>query len=119
MDTDFERKWRTRAYAQAEFTAFRRNLTDYREWDLVRERQRVRFQLQTGLPYGPCGLCAIHDFKRIGVESLKIVGREASPFKKARKACEWCGRIVDQVPGAGPRRSLSRCERAEIIARRS
>ena len=35
-----------------------------------------------GLPYGPCGLCAIPDLQRIGVESLKIVGREASPFKK-------------------------------------
>jgi collagenase-like PrtC family protease len=35
-----------------------------------------------GLPYGPCGLCAIPDLMRMGVSSLKIVGREAPAFKK-------------------------------------
>jgi putative protease len=34
------------------------------------------------LPPGPCGLCAIPFFERIGVASLKIVGREASPMRK-------------------------------------
>ncbi len=31
---------------------------------------------------GPCGLCAIPFFERIGVASLKIVGREASAMRK-------------------------------------
>lgn len=35
-----------------------------------------------GLPYGPCGLCAIHDLASIGIDSLKIVGREQGPFRK-------------------------------------
>jgi putative protease len=35
-----------------------------------------------GLPYGPCGLCAVSDLQRAGVASLKVVGREASAFKK-------------------------------------
>jgi hypothetical protein len=34
------------------------------------------------LPNGPCGLCAIWDFCRIGVDCLKIVGREAHPHRK-------------------------------------
>lgn len=35
-----------------------------------------------GLPLGPCGLCALSDLAEIGVDSLKIVGREASPYRK-------------------------------------
>ncbi|WP_458413393.1 U32 family peptidase [Schinkia sp. CFF1] len=35
-----------------------------------------------GLPLGPCGLCALSKLKDIGVTSLKIVGREASPYRK-------------------------------------
>lgn len=35
-----------------------------------------------GLPLGPCGLCAIYDLAKIGVNSLKIVGREATPYRK-------------------------------------
>lgn len=34
------------------------------------------------LPPGPCGLCAIPFFERIGIASLKIVGREASAIRK-------------------------------------
>lgn len=37
---------------------------------------------EEGLPLGPCGLCALPELARIGVDSLKIVGREASPYRK-------------------------------------
>lgn len=35
-----------------------------------------------GIPLGPCGLCAMNDLKNIGVDSLKIVGREANTYRK-------------------------------------
>src|SRR5690606_37648858 len=35
-----------------------------------------------GLPNGPCGLCALPALQAMGVASLKIVGREASPMRK-------------------------------------
>jgi putative protease len=35
-----------------------------------------------GYPVGPCGLCAIPQFLRMGVASLKVVGREASLERK-------------------------------------
>lgn len=37
---------------------------------------------ENGLPMGPCGLCAIPSLYEIGVDSLKIVGREGSPYRK-------------------------------------
>lgn len=35
-----------------------------------------------GLPLGPCGLCALPELSKIGVDALKIVGRESSPYRK-------------------------------------
>lgn len=35
-----------------------------------------------GLPLGPCGLCAIPKLHEIGVDSLKIVGREGAAYRK-------------------------------------
>jgi putative protease len=68
------------------FTARRRNwltrnLTDYREWVWYLNGNGCG-STPKGLPYGPCGLCAIPDLMRMGVSSLKIVGREAPAFKK-------------------------------------
>ncbi|MBC7541477.1 MAG: U32 family peptidase [Candidatus Sericytochromatia bacterium] len=37
---------------------------------------------EKGLPNGPCGLCALSEMQAMGVDSLKIVGREASPLRK-------------------------------------
>lgn len=37
---------------------------------------------EQGIPLGPCGLCALPKLAEIGVDSLKIVGREASPYRK-------------------------------------
>jgi len=35
-----------------------------------------------GIPLGPCGLCALPDIYRLGIDSLKIVGREADSYRK-------------------------------------
>src|SRR5689334_5409451 len=66
----------------------------------------------SGLPYGPCGLCAIHDFNRIGVSSLKIVGREASPYKKLASV-RMVRTIVDQVRSGAQK--LVTIERAKSL----
>lgn len=79
MQTDFE--WRGSYFSARRQAWLRRNLEDYREWVWYLNGNGCS-STPKGLPYGPCGLCAIPDLHRIGVDSLKIVGREASPFKK-------------------------------------
>ena len=38
----------------------------------------------TGLPRGPCGLCALPALAEMGMDGVKIVGREAHPYRKVR-----------------------------------
>lgn len=79
MDTQFE--WAGKSFTTRRQNWLRRNLTDYREWVWYVNGNGCGVTPK-GLPYGPCGLCAVPDLQRMGVASLKIVGREASPFKK-------------------------------------
>lgn len=79
METKFE--WAGARFTTRRQNWLRRNLTDYRQWVWYVNGNGCGVTAK-GLPYGPCGLCAIPDFQRLGVSSLKIVGREASPFKK-------------------------------------
>lgn len=39
-------------------------------------------EARTAQPLGPCGLCAMPFFERIGISAAKIVGREASALRK-------------------------------------
>ena len=110
MDTDFERSG-GRELTRRQNSRLRRNLTDYREWIWYVNGNGCG-STPNGLPYGPCGLCAIHDFKRIGVESLKIVGREASPFKKLASV-RMVRAIVDQVRAGSEK--LVTIERAKSL----
>ena len=88
-----------------------RNLTDYREWVWYLNGNGCGSTPQ-GLPYGPCGLCAIPDLQRIGVASLKIVGREASPFKKMASV-KMVRDIVDRARAGAPK--LHVIERAKSL----
>jgi len=110
MDTDFERSG-GRDLSRRQNSRLRRNLTDYREWIWYVNGNGCG-STSSGLPYGPCGLCAIHDFKRIGVSSLKIVGREASPYKKLASV-RMVRAIVDQVRGGAEK--LVTIERAKSM----
>jgi U32 family peptidase len=65
-----------------------------------------------GLPYGPCGLCAVSDLHRAGVASLKVVGREASAFKKMA-SIKMANDIVTRVRGRQER--LTVIERARSL----
>ncbi|MGG1663500.1 peptidase U32 family protein [Brevibacillus sp. NRS-1366] len=51
---------------------------------------------QDGLPLGPCGLCDIWKLHQIGVDSLKIVGREGAPYRKLASV-QLVKALVDQV----------------------
>jgi putative protease len=55
---------------------------------------------ERGIPNGPCGLCAIAELADLGVDCLKIVGREAHPFRK-RRSVEMVRAIVDRVNDGG------------------
>jgi len=79
MEADFE--WHAPVFTNRRRNWLKRNLADYREWVWYLNGNGCG-ATPKGLPYGPCGLCAIPDLQRIGVASLKIVGREASAFKK-------------------------------------
>lgn len=74
---------------------FNRHLADYREW-LWYVRNCGGKGGPGGQPLGMCGLCLLPEFKKMGVSSLKIVGREASTAKKlssvrlVRKALDIC-----------------------------
>jgi len=79
MQADFS--WEGPRFTARRERWLRQNLTDYREWVWYVNGNGCGATAK-GLPYGPCGLCAIPDLARMGVASLKIVGREASAFKK-------------------------------------
>jgi putative protease len=109
METQFE--WTGRIFSNRRHNWLRRNLTDYREWVWYVNGNGCG-ATPKGLPYGPCGLCAIPDFQRIGVASLKIVGREASPFKKMASV-KMVRDIVDRVRAGVPK--LHIIERAKSL----
>jgi putative protease len=109
METKFE--WAGRSFTTRRQNWLRRNLTDYREWVWYVNGNGCGVTSK-GLPYGPCGLCAIPDFQRIGVSSLKIVGREASPFKKLASV-KMVRDIVDRARAGVPK--LHVIERAKSL----
>ncbi len=109
METKFE--WVGRELTNRRHNWLRRNLTDYREWVWYVNGNGCSVTPK-GLPYGPCGLCAAPDFHRIGVASLKIVGREASPFKKMASV-KMVRDIVDRARAGTPK--LHVIERAKSL----
>lgn len=84
-----------------------RNLQDYRRWIGVLNGCGAAAGAN-GLPPEPCGLCAIPELARMGIAAIKIVGREASSYRKLM-SLKLVKAIADQVrAGASP---------AEVAAR--
>ena len=106
MRAEFE--WNGPVFTRRRLAWLSRNLADYREWIWYLNGNGCGSTPQ-GLPYGPCGLCAIPDLLRFGVASLKIVGREASPFKKLASV-RMVRDIVDRARAGRPK--LAVIERA-------
>ncbi len=64
-----------------------------------------------GLPYGPCGLCAISEFSRMGIAALKIAGRESSAMRKL-VSLRLVKTVADLVRGgASPEEVAARARR--------
>ena len=62
--------------------SFSQHLKDYRQWIQSAIRNCQGSLSLGGFPLGMCGLCALPELKKLGVKSLKIVGRESSTAKK-------------------------------------
>jgi len=110
MEAEFEGN-RGRRLTFRQTVRLRRNLSHYREWVWYVNGNGCSVT-PNGLPYGPCGLCAIPDFYRIGVASLKIVGREASPLKKLASV-KMVREVVNRTRAGAPR--LRVIERAKAL----
>lgn len=50
----------------------------------------------SGLPNGPCGLCALSAFGALGIDAVKVVGREASKQRKVASV-RLARAVVDRV----------------------
>lgn len=109
MEADFE--WNAPVFTRRRRDWLGRNLADYRRWVWYLNGNGCASTAK-GLPYGPCGLCAIPDFHRMGVASLKVVGREASAFKKMASV-RMVRDIVDRVRAGAPK--LHAIERARAL----
>jgi len=61
----------------------------------------------SGIPNGPCGLCALFDLARTGVTSLKISGRGASSYRKL-VSLQMVRAVLDLVRQGAPREEAAR-----------
>lgn len=71
------------------------HLADYRRWVWYINNCGCS-NTPKGLPNGPCGLCAIPELAAMGISSLKIVGREANPYRKLA-GLQLVKAVVDRV----------------------
>ncbi len=55
---------------------------------------------RSGLPLGPCGLCALPELAAAGIDSVKIVGREAHPYRKVRSV-QMVRHVLDGLDEGG------------------
>jgi putative protease len=85
--------------------------------DLIRHRKEFREYLwyqnncgssfeESGVPNGPCSLCRFGFFRDWGVTSVKVVGREASFYRKMR-SLQIVKAVMDEVRKGAP---------AEVVA---
>ncbi len=93
----------------ADLEGMQRNAGEYYEWIGCHVGQ-VDAVTSTGVPSGPCGLCAIPDLHHGGVHSLKVIGREAPAYKKLRSV-QQVRAVMDRV---GDGQSAEECR---VLAR--
>ena len=80
---------------------WREHLSDHREWLWYAQNCGNTLNAKE-LPNGHCGLCAIPDLARLGITSLKIVGREAGLWRKLRSV-QLVRAVVDRVRAGASR----------------
>jgi collagenase-like PrtC family protease len=69
-------------------------------------------QTSRGYTLGPCGLCALPELVRIGIASLKVVGREA-PLERKRASVRLAALAVDLAERGGTAHDIRRAVVAE------
>lgn len=65
---------------------------------------------EDGLPNGPCSLCWFGHFRDWGIEAVKIVGREASFYRKMR-SLQLAKRVMDDVEAGASHDRIARLAR--------
>lgn len=75
--------------------SFNQHLRDYQHWLWMLDNCGGNLS-HRGFPNGMCGLCALPELKAMGVNSLKIVGREA-PLAKKIASVKLVKRVVDLI----------------------
>ncbi len=82
------------------------NDADYRDW--LWYRFGCGFSsTPEGLPYGPCGLCAVPQLAAAGLASVKIAGRERSTAQKVASV-RMVRAVVDQALRGADREAVRR-----------
>lgn len=99
-DYTFRSLGATEALSVAELEVMEGNVREYRRWIDCHVGRGDRLT-STGIARGPCGLCAIPELHRGGVHSVKIIGREASAYKKLRSV-QQVRRMLDGVASGLP-----------------
>lgn len=96
--------------AAGDATTLARVAGEYRDW--ISAQVGVPGTLTpTGMPSGPCGLCAIPDLCAGGIRSLKIAGRQMSAFGKLRSV-QQARAILDRVESGDPAEACRAAARA-------
>jgi len=80
-------------------TQIAQHLAELREYLWYQNNCGSSFQ-QDGLPNGPCSLCWFGHFRDWGVTTVKIVGREASFYRKMR-SLQMVKAVMDEVKEGG------------------
>lgn len=80
---------------KAEQAAFAQNDTDYQRWIWYRFGNGFSVNKE-GLPYGPCGLCALPKLVAAGLTSVKIAGRDM-PTDRKIKSVQMVSQIRDAL----------------------
>ena len=81
------------------------NEADYKKW--LWHRFSNGFSVTPeGLPYGPCGLCAIASLHAAGVKAIKIAGREGATERKVASV-KMVKQILDKVVAGQPARQVA------------
>ena len=91
---------------------FRHHIADYKSFLLHGIDNSNRILGKNGFPLGMCGLCALPELFKLGVSSIKIVGRE-SPLRKKAASVSMVKTILDRVKAGDDEESI--CETAKRL----
>ncbi|MCX7171808.1 MAG: U32 family peptidase [Proteobacteria bacterium] len=81
------------------------NEADYQKWLWYRFSNGFSVTPE-GLPYGPCGLCAISALHAAGIKAIKIAGREGATERKVASV-KMVKQVLDRVTAGSPRSEVA------------